>query len=40
MYTIVISESALKELHKLPKHEIRRIEKNINALSENPRPSV
>jgi mRNA interferase RelE/StbE len=38
MYTITISQSALKELYKLQKQAVKKIEKSINALSENPRP--
>jgi len=38
MYNIVISQSALKELHRLQKKVVKKIETAINALAENPRP--
>ncbi len=39
MYTIIIKESAQKQLKKLGLRQIERIEKSILALSEQPRPS-
>ncbi len=38
MYTISIKPSALKELSKLPKATVKKAEKAISALAENPRP--
>ena len=38
MYTITINPSALKELSKLPKAIIKKTEKAISALAEQPRP--
>jgi mRNA interferase RelE/StbE len=38
MYTISIKPSALKELSKLPKATVKKTEKAIDALAENPRP--
>jgi len=38
MYSIVISESALKQLERLPKPAVKKIESAINGLSSNPRP--
>jgi addiction module toxin, RelE/StbE family len=38
-YSIIIAESAFKQLVKLPKNDNRRIQKAIDQLSENPRPS-
>jgi len=38
MYSISIKPSALKELSKLPKATVRRAEKAIDALAEDPRP--
>jgi mRNA interferase RelE/StbE len=38
MYTIIISESAFKQLNKLQKPIVKKIELAINKLSENPRP--
>ena len=37
-YSIVIKESALKQLEKVPKIFSKKIEKLIDSLSENPRP--
>jgi mRNA interferase RelE/StbE len=39
MYKLIISESALKQLKKIQKTNVKRIESAIDALSENPRPS-
>lgn len=39
MYVIIISQSALKELHNLQKQTVRKIEKAINGLAQNPRPA-
>ena len=39
MYTITISQSALKEFHNIQKGDALRIEKAISALAKNPRPS-
>ena len=38
MYRIIVSQSAEKEMGKLPAHVNRRIEVAINALANNPRP--
>jgi mRNA interferase RelE/StbE len=38
MYKINIGQSALKELLSIEKHTVKRIEKAITALAENPRP--
>ncbi len=38
MYTITISQSALKELHRFQKPVVKRIEKAIDGLAINPRP--
>ena len=38
MYTINIVQSALRELQKLEKPAIKRLEKAITALAKNPRP--
>ena len=38
MYTITINPSALKELSKLPKVTIKKAEKAIDSLANNPRP--
>ena len=38
-YTVIISESALKQLEKIPKTDGRRIVKSIDSLSKNPRPA-
>jgi mRNA interferase RelE/StbE len=38
MYTIIISESAFKELKKIQKPYVKKIQLDIDALSENPRP--
>lgn len=38
MYKIIISESALKQLHKLQKSAVKRIQLSVENLSENPRP--
>ena len=38
MYGISINPSALKELSKLPKAVVKKTEKAISALAENPRP--
>ena len=37
-YKILISESALKQLKRIQKPAVKRIESAIDALSENPRP--
>ena len=39
MYTITISQSALKDLYNVQKKDAIKIEKLINGLAENPRPS-
>ena len=38
MFTITINPSALKELSKLPKVTIKKAEKAIDSLANNPRP--
>ncbi len=38
MYSISITQSALKELKQLDKPDVRKIEKLIDGLAENPRP--
>ena len=38
-YTIVISESAFKQLVRLPITAAKKVQNTIDALSENPRPS-
>lgn len=38
MYQITISQSAFKELNRLSKGNIKKIEKAIDSLSDNPRP--
>jgi mRNA interferase RelE/StbE len=38
MYSISINPSALKELGKLPKATVKKVEKAIDALAEEPRP--
>ena len=38
MYTIAINPSALKELSKLPKATVKKAEKAIDSLANNPRP--
>jgi len=38
MYQITITQSALKELSKLSKATLKKVEKAIDGLSENPRP--
>ena len=38
MYVITINPSALKELSKLPKATVKKAEKAINSLADNPRP--
>ena len=38
MYTISIKPSALKELSKLPKVTVKKAEKAIDSLANNPRP--
>lgn len=39
MYKIIISESALKQLSRLQKPVVKKIDASINGLSENPMPS-
>ena len=39
MYTITITNSALKELQSLQKAVVKKIEKSISSLALNPRPS-
>jgi len=39
MYKIIISESALKQLHRLQKSIVRKIQLSVEKLAENPRPS-
>lgn len=39
MYTINISQSALKELYRLQKSTVKKLEKAIDGLANNPRPS-
>jgi mRNA interferase RelE/StbE len=39
MYTITISQSALKELQRLQKPTVKKIEKAITELAKNPRPA-
>jgi mRNA interferase RelE/StbE len=39
MYAITIGQSALKELQRLQKPTVKKIEKAINGLAINPRPS-
>lgn len=39
MYTVYISESAGKEIAKLPKSVVQRVLEKIETLSNNPRPS-
>lgn len=38
MYTIVISESALKQLHKMQNSFVKKIQKTIDKLAKEPRP--
>jgi len=38
-YKILIKPSAVKELNKIPKHELFKITEKINSLSNDPRPS-
>ena len=38
-YKIVIKPSAVKELDKLPKKELRKVTAKISSLAENPRPA-
>ena len=38
MFSIIISESALKQLAKLPKNAVKKIESSISELASNPRP--
>lgn len=38
MYSIIITQSALKELQRLEKQMVRKIERAISSLAENPRP--
>ena len=38
MYKIIISESALKQLHRFPKPIVKKIQISVDKLTENPRP--
>ena len=39
MYKIIISDSALKQLHRFPKPIVKKIQISVDTLAENPRPS-
>jgi mRNA interferase RelE/StbE len=39
MYKIIISESALKQMHKLQKPVVKTLQLSVDKLAENPRPA-